>query len=64
MVLGGGGVGLSPPNQKYSPLNEMKPIRPFGLGLMFYARFVSKKLMDYRTQNDGIKIDAQILFFD
>jgi len=23
----------------------MKPIRPFGLGIMFFARFVSKKIM-------------------
>jgi len=39
--------GFMPPSQqKYSPLlaNEMKPISPFGLGLMFFARFVSKKL--------------------
>jgi len=42
MGLGG---GLNPPKQKYSPPNEMKPIGPFGLGLMFFARFVSKELM-------------------
>jgi len=26
----------------------MKPIIPFGLGHMFFARFVSKKVMGYR----------------
>jgi len=29
--------GLGPPKQRYSPLNEMKPISPFGIGLMFFA---------------------------
>jgi len=33
-----------PPKQKYSPPNEMKPNSPFGLGLMFFARFVSKQI--------------------
>jgi len=33
----GGGLSLK---QKYSPPNEMKPISSFGLGLMFFARFV------------------------
>jgi len=36
--------GLKPPKEKYSPPNEMKPINPFWLGLMFFARFVSKKM--------------------
>jgi len=27
----------------------MKPISSFGLGLMFFARFVSKQVMEYRT---------------
>jgi len=40
--MGFGGGGLSLPKQKYSaPLNEMKPISSYGLGLMFLARSVS-----------------------
>jgi len=33
--------GLGGPKQKYSPppKTKMKPINPFGLGLMFFARF-------------------------
>jgi len=39
----GFGRGLNPPIQKYSPQNKMTPISLFGLGLMFFARCVSKK---------------------
>jgi len=40
--------GLSPPPQtkNIATPNKMKPISPFGLGLMFYARFVSKILLN------------------
>jgi len=31
-----GGGGLSPTKQIYAPPNEMKPISPFGIGLMFF----------------------------
>jgi len=31
-----------PPNKTIAPSKEMKPINPFGLGFMFFARFVSK----------------------
>jgi len=38
-------MGLSPPNKHIAPPNEMKPICPYGLGLMFFAKFVSIKLI-------------------
>jgi len=41
-----GGGWLKPPKQKYSPPNEMKPISPFGLGLLFFSRFVSTNLIN------------------
>jgi len=42
--------GLKPPKHKYSPPpNEMKLNSPFGLGLMFFAKFFSTKLIGYRT---------------
>jgi len=31
--------GLEPPQKNIAPPNEMKPISPFGLALMFFARF-------------------------
>jgi len=38
-----GGLSPPPPKQKYSPPPKgMKPRNPFGLGLMFFARFASK----------------------
>jgi len=37
-VLEGGG-GLSHPNQNIALPNKMKPISPFGKGLIFFARF-------------------------
>jgi len=40
------GLGrLTPPQKNVAPSNEMNPVSPFGLGLMFFARLVSKKLM-------------------
>jgi len=35
--------GLAPPNKNIAAPNEMKPISPFELRLMFFARFVLKK---------------------
>jgi len=40
----------APSNKNTPPPDEMKPIIPFGLGLMFFARFDSKKLVGYRAQ--------------
>jgi len=34
------GGGLKPSNKNITPPNEIKPISPFGLGLIFSARFV------------------------
>jgi len=52
--MGLGGLNLSPPKQKYSPPNKMKPISPFGLGLIFFARYVSKiQLIGYRYFSSG-----------
>jgi len=45
--------GLNPPlsNKNIAPPpNEMKPISTFGLGLMFFARFVSKKGMGLKLR--------------
>jgi len=45
--------GWSPP-PNIAPPNKMKPICPFGLGLMFFARFFSKK-----TKKHLIKFDLR-----
>jgi len=47
MNPGMGLSGLKPYKQKYCPPNEMKPISLFGLGLMFFATFVSKIFRNY-----------------
>jgi len=43
-------MGFKPLKQIYSPPNEMKPISPFGLELIVFAKFVSKKLMGLKLR--------------